>query len=143
MTATGKVVVDNSVVMAWCFQDVGGPYAEDVLDALADYGAMVPAIWPLEVANALTAAERRQRLTAADSTRFLDLLGHLPITIVAETPERVFGAIFSLARETGLSSYNASYLDLAMREGLPLATLDEGLARAAKEQGVLLFQREP
>ncbi len=140
MTATGKVVVDNSVVMAWCFKDVGGPYAEGVLDALADYEAVVPAIWPLEVANVLTAGERRQRLTAADSTHFLDLLGKLPITVVGETPERVFGAILSLARETGLSSYDASYLDLAMREGLPLATLDEKLARAAKEKGVILFQ---
>lgn len=136
------LVVDNSVVMAWCFGDVGGPYAEQVLEALADQEALVPAIWPLEVANVLVAAERRRRLTAADSARFLDLLGKLPITVLQEPPERTFGPILSLARETGLSSYDASYLDLAMREGLPLATLDEALAKTARSQGVGLFKAE-
>lgn len=138
----GGMVVDNSVVMAWCFGDVGGPYAEQVLDVLTDREAFVPAIWPLEVVNVLAAAERRHRITAADSARFLDLLGKLPIIVLQEPPERTFGPILALARETGLSSYDASYLDLAMREGLPLATLGEALAKAAGRQGVRLFKAE-
>ena len=134
-----RVVLDNSVVMAWCFRDVGDGYADAVLGSLAESEALVPGIWPLEVANVLVAAERRRRLTETDSARFLALLADLPIRVIQEPPQRVTGEILALARETGLSSYDASYLDLAMREEAPLATLDDGLRKAAGRVGVQLF----
>jgi predicted nucleic acid-binding protein len=136
------LVLDNSVIMAWCFRDVGEDYADIVLDSLVKHEALVPGIWPLEVANVLVAAERRGRLSETDSIRFLALLADLPLRVIQESPNRVTGEILALARETGLSSYDASYLDLAMREGVPLATLDQGLRKAAAKVGVELFQGE-
>lgn len=134
-----RFVVDNSVVMAWCFEDEAAGYADAVLDRLTQGEALVPGIWPLEVANVLLVGERRGRLVAADSARFLRLLSALPIRVISEDFERITGAMLSLARTRGLSSYDASYLDLAMREGLPLATLDEGMRRAAAECSVPLL----
>ena len=132
-------VVDNSVVMSWCFSDEAQPYSDGVLDSLAEARAWVPAVWPLEVGNVLLVAERRNRLSRADSTEFLSLLWGLPIMIEQESPERMMGEILSLAREYGLSSYDASYLDLAMRKGLPLATSDKNLIKAANRCSVALF----
>jgi len=135
-----RFVLDNSVVMSWCFRDADGGYADAVLERLAAAEALVPAIWPLEVANVLVAAERRGRLTEADSAHFLRLLSDLPISVHQEAPGRVTGEILALARETGLSSYDASYLDLAMREGIPLATRDEALGKAARRLKVPLVK---
>lgn len=126
-----NLVLDNSVVMAWCFADEGGDYADQILEGLESGTALVPAIWPLEVGNVLLAAEKKQRLSQADSVRFLALLGELPITVEQEGPDRMLKEIVSLARECNLSTYDASYLDLAMRKGLPLATLDKKLREAA------------
>lgn len=132
-------VLDNSVVMAWCFRDVGDGYADTVLEALAEGEALVPGIWPLEVANVLAGAERRGRLSESDSTRFLALLAELPLRVVQESPQRVTGEILALTRETGLSAYDASYLDLAMREDVPIATLDLAIRKAAAKVGTKLF----
>ena len=126
-------VIDNSVVMAWCFEDETSQYTEAILDSLEVLTAFVPSIWPLEVGNVLLVAEREKRLSEAGSTRFIALLNELPITIVQEPPERMLKEILALAREHQLSSYNASYLDLAMRKGLPIATLDNALIAAAKK----------
>lgn len=133
-----RLVIDNSVVMSWCFRDAGDGYADAVLEHLVEGEALVPSIWPLEVANVLVAAERRGRLSTADSAHFLRLLSDLPIRILPETPARVTGEILILARQTGLSAYDASYLDLAMREGVPLATRDAALQKAAEVVGVVL-----
>lgn len=100
----------------------------------------MPAIWALEVANALLVSERRHRLTEADTAKFLDLLHKLPFIVDPETCERGTGETLSLAREHGLSSYDAAYLELAMREGLPLATADELLRKAARNGGAKLFE---
>ena len=132
-------VLDCSVAMAWCFSDESDAYSEAVLDGLADNEALVPSLWPLEVGNVLLVAERRRRLTAAHTTRFLELLSALPITIDKETPEYALGRILSLAREHSLSSYDATYLELAMRAGLPLATRDARLIKAAKRSGARLL----
>jgi predicted nucleic acid-binding protein len=134
-----RFVVDNSVVMSWCFEDEGKSFAEAVLESLESAEACVPAIWPLEVGNVLLVAERKKRLSQAAVVRFLALLGGLPISVEQETPERMLKEIVSLAREQGLSTYDASYLDLAMRLGLPLATQDTSLARAAKKCKVPAF----
>jgi predicted nucleic acid-binding protein len=127
-----RFVVDNSVVMAWCFQDEAVRYADAVLDMLVEGTALVPAIWPLEIGNVLVAAERKKRLSKADSVRFLALVTNLPITIVQESPERMLTEIVALARMQQLSTYDATYLDLAMREDIPLATMDKALLSAAR-----------
>jgi len=133
-------VVDNSVVMAWCFADEESVYADQVLASLETLTAAVPAVWPLEVGNVLMVAERRKRLEKADSVRLLELLYELPIKLMQETPKRMTGEIVALAREQKLSTYDASYLDLAMRKGLPLATSDRTLKKAAQQCGVVLFK---
>jgi predicted nucleic acid-binding protein len=132
-------VIDNSVVMSWCFEDESAGYADEVLDRLMGGQALVPEIWPLEVANVLLVAERRKRITRADSGRFLTLLRGLPIEVMTGPSHLPFDEIMPLARETGLSSYDASYLALATRQGLPMATLDASLRRAAKRCKVPLL----
>ena len=133
------VVVDCSVTMAWCFEDECDELADAVLDRLADGEAWVPSLWPLEVANVLVAAERRRRLTAADSARFIELLMGLPIVVDDRSHERALSQVLAAARQLGLSVYDASYLELAMRLGATLATRDSQLRAAAGAAGVPLF----
>ncbi len=128
--AADHFVVDNSVVMSWCFKDETNNYADKILDRLIEEAAVVPSVWPLEVANVLLAAERQRRLSESDSIRFLTLLSQLPITVEHERPE-IMKDLLALGRENDLSSYDASYLNLAMKKGLPLATLDNKLIKAA------------
>jgi predicted nucleic acid-binding protein len=135
-------VLDNSVVMAWFFEDEVSEYADAVLQSLEDAEAVVPAIWPLEVGNVLLVAERRRRIKKADAVRFLDLLGGLPITVQQESPERMLGDIVALARECHLSTYDASYLDLAMRTGIPFATQDAALLKASRKCGVSIYGKQ-
>jgi predicted nucleic acid-binding protein len=132
-------VVDNSVVMAWCFEDESSNYADQVLERLALSQGFVPAIWPLEVCNMLLVAEKKNRIGEADSIRFIELLNQLPIIVEQESPERMTREIFALARTHNVSSYDASYLDLAMRKGLPIATLDKNLSDAARRSNVPLL----
>lgn len=133
------IVIDSSVMMAWCFTDEATGTTEAVLDKLLETKALVPAIWPLEIANVLLNGERRQRLTVAQSTHFVELLGSLPIIIAdGEGFLMAFGSIMELGREYGLSSYDAGYLELAARHGVPLATQDTKLALAAERIGVPL-----
>lgn len=126
-----QFVVDNSVVMSWCFRDETNNYADTVLDRLTESAAVVPSIWPLEVVNVLLVAERQTRLSESDSIRFLTLLSQLPIVVEYERPE-MMKELLALARSNNLSSYDALYLDLAMRKGIPIATLDNKLIEAAR-----------
>ncbi len=132
-------VIDNSIVMSWCFHDEANDYANAVLNSLTDAAAIVPSIWPLEVLNVLLVAERRQRLQQTDSARFLALLTQLPIIVDQSRLERRMGELLALGRANQLSSYDASYLELAMRQGVPIATLDEKLIAAASSVAVPLF----
>jgi predicted nucleic acid-binding protein len=132
-------VVDNSIVMSWCFQDEANDYADAVLNSLTDAAAIVPSIWPLEVLNVLLVAERQQRLQQKDSARFLALLSQLPIMVDQSRLEGRMGELLVLGRANQLSSYDASYLDLAMRQGVPIATLDQKLMAAARSVAVPLF----
>jgi predicted nucleic acid-binding protein len=125
-----QFVVDNSVVMSWCFKDETNNYADTVLERLTESAAVVPSIWSLEVVNVLLVAERQKRLSESDSIRFLTLLSQLPIVVEYERPE-MMKELLALARSNNLSSYDASYLDLAMRKGFPIATLDKMLIEAA------------
>lgn len=134
-----QFVVDNSVVMSWCFEDEGNSYADAVLESLEFVQGLASAAWPLEVANVLLVAERKKRIDRSSVVRFLALLQGLPLRVEQEPPSRVLTEIFALARDQGLSSYDASYLDLAMRFGIPIATVDESLIKAAKNCAVPLF----
>ena len=131
-----RFVVDNSVVMAWCFEDEASVYADAILERLDGGEAVVPAIWPLEVGNVLLVVERKRRLGKADAVRFIELLSALPISVEQESPGRMLTDIVALARDLRLSTYDASYLDLAMRSGLPIATQDKLLTKAARKCGV-------
>jgi predicted nucleic acid-binding protein len=126
-------VVDNSVVMSWLFKDEVNRYADAVLDRLTEATAYVPVIWPLEVVNVLLTAERRNRIRQADSVRFLTLLLQLPIIVEDDSPKNLMGEILALGRAKNLSSYDASYLDLAMRKDCPIATLDSKIIEAARD----------
>ncbi len=133
-------VIDNSVVMSWCFNDEANEYADAVLEKLMAARAVVPAIWPLEVVNVLLVAERKERLKQADSSRFLALLLQLPIETENEWSQEAMPGLLALGRNLGLSSYDISYLDLAVRKGCPLATLDQKLIDAAEKTGVPLLE---
>jgi len=130
-----RFVVDNSIVMTWCFKDEADPYADAVLKSLTGNEAIVPAIWPLEVVNVLVVAERRNRLLESDSIRFLSLLSQLPIYVERTWPEKMMTQLLALGRDNSLSSYDAAYLELAMRQGLSIATLDSKLLAAANQVG--------
>jgi predicted nucleic acid-binding protein len=125
--------------MVWAFEDESDAFAETLLDRMPTLRAHVPSLWSLEVANVLLVGERRRRLTVADTAKFLSLLETFPITVDHETTARVWGETINLARAHNLSAYDAAYLELAMRRGLPLATLDDKLKAAAAVVGVPLF----
>jgi predicted nucleic acid-binding protein len=138
--ATKRFVLDASVAVAWCFEDEATKFTESVLDLLsAGAEALVPAIWPVEVANALLNAERRKRILLAQVTALLQRIAGLPIAVLAIDAPRAFEHILPVARQQSLSGNDAAYLELALRQGLPLATLDEQLRRAAKTTGVVLL----
>jgi len=124
-------VLDASVAIAWCFDDESTPAAWALLDRLRTAPAHVPALWALEVGNILLSAERRRRIAKARTIEFLGILGELDIRVDPDLPGRAFRDVLPLARERHLTTYDATYLELAMRLGLPLATKDKALARAA------------
>lgn len=135
------VVLDASAALSWCFEDEWSDASDLVLEAVRDNGAVVPPLWDLEVSNALAGAERRGRITAAQSTHLVALLSHLPI----ETSEHdaAMDTLLAQARATGLTTYDACYLLTAMSEGIPLATLDTRLRQAAAAEGVPILPLEP
>ena len=130
-------VVDASVALAWCFDDEATGATDALLGRAAAEGVVVPALWFLEVANALLTAERRGRLTPAQTLEVLTRLAALPAErdSVAVSPT----AVLALARAQRLTAYDAAYLELAIRRELPLATLDEELRRAGQAAGVPLL----
>ena len=133
-------VLDCSVTMAWVFDDEDDPYAASVRDRLDADMALVPSIWPLEVGNSLVVAERRKRVSRAEALRFLGILRQLPIDVDATpTLASVDGAL-QIAHQTGLSVYDAAYLELSATHGLSLATLDVALVRAARKVGVKILR---
>jgi len=135
------LVIDCSVTMAWCFGDEATAGSAKVQDRLGKEAAVVPAHWFLEVTNVLVMAERRKRITAAASVEFLTLLETLEIQVDEESARRAFSHLLPLCRQHGLTSYDAAYLDLALRRRLPLATLDDDLRSAARQLGLELLGR--
>lgn len=137
-----RFVLDNSVTMRWFFGD-GKPqelvYAGKVLDAMQEAIAIVPMTWGLEVANVIAKAEEKGLVTEARSGAFLEMLEDIDIKVDSATFAHALSDTLQLARRYNLSAYDASYLELALRLGLPLASLDEDLQRAAKKAGVKKF----
>ena len=134
------MVLDCSVVATSLFEEADGfEYADIVFDKLAvGEAACVPAHWPVEIGNAIAMSERRKRHSTADRARFLGNLSSLNIEIELDDPLDFLRRVLPLASEHRLTAYDAAYLELAMRKGLPLATLDKDLMRAAKRAGVSL-----
>lgn len=141
VAAIKRFVLDASVALAWCFPEEATNGTEAILDSLTDGSeALTPAIWPFEVANALLVGERRKRITVAQVTSVLQRIAALPVSLDSVRVDRAFDQILSSARQEQLSEYDAAYLELALRESLPLATLDDSLRRAAMQAGVALLR---
>jgi predicted nucleic acid-binding protein len=137
-------VLDASVALLWLAPDtnpVGVEYASATLKTLKESQALVPSLWPLEVGNVISKLEAKNIVTEADSQRFIVLLGQLDIMTDPATAERAFGDTLNLARRYKLSVYDAAYLELALRTGHPLATLDASLGKAAARAGIAAFGR--
>jgi predicted nucleic acid-binding protein len=130
------LVLDASVALSWCFKNEATASGDRVLERLAAEAASVPTIWHLEIANVLALSERRGRITPARSSEFIALLETLVIVIDEETPPRALGRVLDLARAERLTAYDAAYLELAMRLGIPLASKDADLCDAAERLGV-------
>jgi len=128
------------MAMAWCFEEDSFKDSVEVLEALSAFEAMVPSLWPLEVANALIVAERHKRLTEAETHRFVSLLDSLPIIVDAHTHQKALNEILVIGRDYQLTSYDASYLELSMRKGLALATFDQQLIKVCHKIGIPIFQ---
>jgi predicted nucleic acid-binding protein len=136
-----RFVLDASIVLAWCFADENSAMAQHV-GGMFKRGdtAVAPAFFPHEVLNALLLGEKRKRISKELVRSFLDDLATLPIVLEQFPARVVFERIQHLSREHGLTSYDAAYLDLALENELPLATLDDELGRACKKARVRLLQ---
>jgi len=134
-------VIDASATLPWCFADEATPATNLLLARLRSGDeAIVPAHWPLEVANALLIAVRRKRISVEDAQQFLDDLEVLPIQVETADRKSLRKRVFLLAKQSNLTAYDAAYLELAARERLPLATLDRELRETAREASVALAE---
>ena len=132
-------VLDCSIAMAWLFNDEATPKTEALLTRLTTETALVPAWWCIEITNVLAMAERKGRITPTQSEAFIADLGKLGIEKDNEAPDRAFTYLLAMCRTHRLTSYDAIYLDLAVRRNMPLATLDDDLRKTAKKLCVRLL----
>jgi predicted nucleic acid-binding protein len=135
-------VLDNFVSMRWLLaseKTLDQKYAEAVLKSLLGARALVPNLWHLEATNVFLGAENRGEVEAGEVERFISQLENLPLHVDSLTSHQSFNRILALSRIYKLSSYDASYLELAIREGLPLATLDKNLRKAARKADIELY----
>jgi predicted nucleic acid-binding protein len=134
-----SLVLDSSVTVAWLYCEEKRQVADEIFSNLIDTGAWVPSLWHLEVANVLQIGIRRQRHDADFRDRIFSDLTRLPIRVDAETHQQAWGETARLAERHRLTTYDAAYLELAVRRGLPLATFDEDLRRAAAAEKIQLL----
>jgi predicted nucleic acid-binding protein len=133
-------VVDASVALAWALPDEISSYADSVLDLVETEGLRVPELWPREVANGLAIAYIRQRITVVEEQAFIAALSRLTIEVEQPGALDIIREGAATARQYGLTAYDAAYVELAAREGLPLATLDSRMREAAVKAGVAVFE---
>lgn len=131
------LVVDASIALTWCFEDEVTADTEAIGTRVDSEGAVVPHLWRLEIANALLLAERRGRLDRAKLEQRLELLAALPVS--TDTDIHAWADTLLLARAQRLTLYDATYLELAIRRNLELATLDRDLQRAARKMGIAVL----
>ena len=129
-------MIDASVALAWCLDDESAEYGEQVLTQLSVEEAVVPHHWALDVANGLLSAERRGRVRPSETPGLVGLILSLPIIPDPGARSRDLTATLKTAREHGLTTYDAAYLELGQRLGAPIATLDGALAAAAEKAGL-------
>ena len=132
-------VLDCSMTMAWVFPDEANSSTHALRESLLKDNAIVPVLWSIEVGNVLLVATRRGRITADDWARIRDALEALPIDIDPESGNRVLHTVLPVASEHKLSVYDAMYLELALRLGQPLATLDKKLIAAGNAAGIKIL----
>lgn len=133
------VVLDSSATLAWILDDEAGN-SSNALELMDRERATVPMHWVLEITNGLRMAVKRRRVNREDAIRFMTELRALPLHVDPQTEVRGWAEIPALAEAHGLTTYDAAYLELALRLDAPLATLDQDLARAARAAGVTLFE---
>ena len=134
-------VLDNSVVMRWCFDDMQNDYAEAVLKLMSNNGnAIVPVLWRYEVTAVLSKAQKIGSISEDKVIGFIDDLNAFSITVDYEGIDRIMNDVRLIAVTYGLTGYDAAYLELAIRNDLPIATLDKDLQKAAQMAGVKLLQ---
>jgi predicted nucleic acid-binding protein len=131
-----EIVIDASVTLAAMMEEAHSAQARIIMRRVAVSGAYVPSLWHLEVGNILLLAERRRKLTEARRLECLADLEALPVTVDTETKAQAWGATTMIALRRNLTLYDAAYLELAQRRGLPLATFDAALSRAAAAEGL-------
>jgi predicted nucleic acid-binding protein len=134
-----SLVLDSSIALAWAYSDETTSSILQIFDRLSQSGAWVPGLWRLEVANVLEMGIRRKRHNAEFRDATLADLAQLPIQTDSETAQQAWGATLQLANRHRLTLYDASYLELALRRSLPLATLDEELRRAGDAEKINLL----
>jgi len=131
-----EFVLDSSATLPWIFASEATPATRTLQDVLAQDGkAWVPALWHLEVANVLLGARRKRHLDQAGAAKFLSTLALYDIEVDHATMTAAWSSTLALAESHGLTAYDAAYLELALRRGLPLASLDEPLRRAMQQAG--------
>jgi len=132
-------VVDNSVVLSWIFKDENSRKSEDILKKLMDQKALVPSLWPYELANALFVAEKSRRIKEADSVAFINNLKNLPICIEENDYDNITKDVLSISREHKITVYDASYAELAIRKSLAVASFDKKLVNICSKIGVVVI----
>ncbi len=134
-----SLVLDPSLALSWYFEDERTPAADAVLDKVVEAGAVVPALWRLEIANGFLSALRRKRIDVAFRDGAIAQLAAMPITLDPDTDRYAWTTTLQLADQFALTAYDAAYLELAQRRKLPLATLDQRLLTAGKTLGLELL----
>jgi predicted nucleic acid-binding protein len=133
-------ILDSSLSAAWCFPGEATEHTNGILQALSGSAeAVAPRLWTYEIRNSVLMGVRRKRITSAKAAEFLGLLESLPIQL---SDPQSYDAVFEIAQTDSLTVYDAAYLELAIREKLPLASLDQALCRAAVQNGVMLFSSQ-
>jgi predicted nucleic acid-binding protein len=134
-----SLVLDSSITVAWLYREEATQSVDKIFEDLIETSAWVPALWHLEVANVLQIGIRRRRHSADFRDGVFFDLSEFPIHVDPETHRHAWGSTARLAEHHGLTVYDAAYLELALRRGLPLATLDRDLRTAASAEKVGLL----